>query len=89
MGQILDFSLGMLRQLGSRASEDSAKEAHQKLLSELAEESTNQTKSSFVFAIVKGLRFTLEEIKVPFSFANTFLACITAFDLLKTAYQLN
>lgn len=63
LGQILDFSLGMLRQLGSLASEDSAKEAHQKLLSELAEESTNQTKSSFVFAIVKGLRFTLEETK--------------------------
>jgi hypothetical protein len=74
LGQILDFSLGMLRQLGSRANEDTAKEAHQKLLSELAEisQSTNQTKSSFVFAIVKGLRFTLEEIQVHFSPPKTF-----------------
>ncbi|KAJ4756584.1 T-complex protein 11 [Rhynchospora pubera] len=65
LGQILDFSLGMLRQLGSSASEDVAKEAHQKLLKELAEtsQSAHQTKTSFVFAIVKGLRFTLEEIQ--------------------------
>jgi hypothetical protein len=63
----------MLRQLGSCANEDTTKEAHQKLLSELAEisQSTNQTKSSFVFVIVKGLRFTLEEIQVHFSSPKT------------------
>jgi hypothetical protein len=64
----------MLRQLDSCANEDTAKEAHQKLLIALAEISqpTNQTKSSFVFAIVKGLQFTLDEIQVHLSSPKTF-----------------
>ncbi|KAF0893174.1 hypothetical protein E2562_023198 [Oryza meyeriana var. granulata] len=65
LGQILHYSLDMVRKLSAPAKEDDMKKSHEKLLNELAASSeiTDNGISSFVIAVIKGLRFTLEEIK--------------------------
>jgi hypothetical protein len=65
LGQILEYSLDMVRKLSAAAKEDEMKENHDKLLSELAASSEVGDKgaSSFVIAVVKGLRFVAEEIR--------------------------
>uniref|UniRef100_A0A0E0NGD9 T-complex protein 11 n=1 Tax=Oryza rufipogon TaxID=4529 RepID=A0A0E0NGD9_ORYRU len=65
LGQILQYSLGMLRKLSSPAKEDEMKRSHDKLLGELTEHSecNNSGSNSFVIAVIKGLRFTMEELK--------------------------
>lgn len=66
LGQILQYSLGMLRKLSSPAKEDEMKRSHDKLLGELTEHSecNNSGSNSFVIAVIKGLCFTMEELKV-------------------------
>ena len=66
LGQIMQYSLDMVRKLSAAAKEDEMKKIHDELLSELAASSeVNENEgSSFVIAVIKGLRFTLEEIKV-------------------------
>jgi hypothetical protein len=66
LGQILQYSLGMVRKLSATAKEDEMKKSHDKLLSELAASSEVDGNgiSSFVIVVIKGLRFILEEIKV-------------------------
>ena len=66
MGQILQYSLDMVRKLSAAAKEDEMKKNHDKLLSELAASSevNDNGINSFVFAVIKGLHFILEEIKV-------------------------
>ncbi|CAD6218401.1 unnamed protein product [Miscanthus lutarioriparius] len=67
LGQILQYSLGMVRRLSAAAKEDQMKKSHDKLLTELAASSEadadGTATSSFVVDAVKGLRFALEEIK--------------------------
>ncbi|VAH32593.1 unnamed protein product [Triticum turgidum subsp. durum] len=65
LGQILQYSLDMVRKLSAAAKDDEMKASHDKLLSELAASSEDNDNgvSSFVIAVIKGLRFTLEEIK--------------------------
>lgn len=65
LGQILQYSLDMVRKLSAPAKEDDMKRSHEKLLNELAASSevNDNGISSFVIAVIKGLRFTLEEIK--------------------------
>jgi len=65
LGQILQYSLDMIRKLSAAAKEDEMKKNHEKLLSELAASSevNNNGINSFVIAVIKGLRFILEEIK--------------------------
>uniref|UniRef100_A0A0E0CLZ1 T-complex protein 11 n=1 Tax=Oryza meridionalis TaxID=40149 RepID=A0A0E0CLZ1_9ORYZ len=65
LGQILRYSLGMLRKLSSPAKEDEMKRSHDKLLGELIEHSecNNSGPNSFIIAVIKGLRFTMEELK--------------------------
>ncbi|KAM3367566.1 hypothetical protein ACQJBY_016257 [Aegilops geniculata] len=65
LGQILQYSLDMVRKLSTAAKDDEMKASHDKLLSELAasSEDTDNGVSSFVIAVIKGLQFTLEEIK--------------------------
>uniref|UniRef100_A0A0E0KQX8 T-complex protein 11 n=1 Tax=Oryza punctata TaxID=4537 RepID=A0A0E0KQX8_ORYPU len=65
LGQILQYSLDMVRKLSAPAKEDDMKRSHEKLLNELAASSEVDDNgiSSFVIAVIKGLRFTLEEIK--------------------------
>jgi hypothetical protein len=66
LGQILQYSLDMVRKLSAAAKEDEMKESHDKLLRELAASSevNDNGINSFVIAVIKGLRFILEEIKV-------------------------
>ncbi|XP_015691466.2 uncharacterized protein LOC102702004 [Oryza brachyantha] len=65
LGQILHYSLDMVRKLSAPAKEDDMKKSHEKLLNELAasSEGTDNGTNSFVIAVIRGLRFTLEEIK--------------------------
>lgn len=66
LGQILQYSLGMVRRLSAAAKEDQMKKSHDKLLAELASSSEaddDSGTSSFVVGAVKGLRFAMEEIK--------------------------
>ena len=64
--QILQYSLDMVCKLSAAAKEDEMKKSHEKLLSELAASSevNDSGINSFVVAVIKGLRFILEEIKV-------------------------
>ncbi|KAL5213645.1 hypothetical protein ABZP36_002797 [Zizania latifolia] len=65
LGQILRYSLDVVRKLSAPAKEDLMKKSHVKLLNELAASSDvngNDMRSS-VIAVIRGLRFTLEEIK--------------------------
>lgn len=65
LGQILEYSLDMVRKLSAAAKEDEMKKNHDKLLSELSKNSevNGDGINSFVIAVIKGLRFILEEIK--------------------------
>jgi len=66
LGQILQYSLDKLRKLSSPSKEDEMKKIHDKLLAELIEvpESDCRGPNSFVLSVIKGLRFTMEELKV-------------------------
>ncbi|CAL5016887.1 unnamed protein product [Urochloa decumbens] len=65
LGKILQYSLDMVRKLSAAAKEDEMKKTHDKLLSELSASSEVKDNgiNSFVIAVIKGLRFILEEIK--------------------------
>ncbi|XP_072950674.1 uncharacterized protein [Typha angustifolia] len=65
LGNIMEYSLGLLQTLSAPANEDDMKKAHQKLLSELADisQSDGKRNSSFIIAMIKGLRFVLQEIQ--------------------------
>ncbi|GJM85258.1 hypothetical protein PR202_ga01693 [Eleusine coracana subsp. coracana] len=65
LGQILQYCLGMLRKLSSHAKEDEMKKNHDKLLKELIKdpESNYRDPDSFIISVIKGLRFTMEELK--------------------------
>ncbi|VAI44813.1 unnamed protein product [Triticum turgidum subsp. durum] len=65
LGQILQYSLGMLRKLSSPAKEEEMKISHDKLLNELIghSDSHDRDPNAFVIAVIKGLRFTMEELK--------------------------
>ncbi|XP_062185297.1 uncharacterized protein LOC133888918 [Phragmites australis] len=65
LGLILQYSLDMVRKLSAPAKEDEMKKSHDKLLSELAASSevNDNGINSFVIAVIKGLRFILEEIR--------------------------
>ncbi|KAM3240934.1 hypothetical protein ACQJBY_054148 [Aegilops geniculata] len=55
----------MLRKLSSPAKEDEMKISHDKLLNELIghSDSHDRDPNTFVIAVIKGLRFTMEELK--------------------------
>ncbi|CAN6235066.1 unnamed protein product [Urochloa humidicola] len=65
LGQILHYSLDMVRKLSAAAKEDEMKKSHDKLLGELAASSevASGGASSFAIAVSKGLRFVVEEIR--------------------------
>ncbi|CAA6660154.1 unnamed protein product [Spirodela intermedia] len=67
LGRILEYALGILLKLSAPANEVEIKRTHERLLAELAEivaQKNDKTNSSFVTAVVKGLRFVLEQIEV-------------------------
>lgn len=68
LGKILESALVTLQKLSAAAHEDELKEAHQNLLKELAElcHAGDGSNYSRVMALVKGLRFVLEQIQVSY-----------------------
>lgn len=71
LGRILEFALSTLRKLSSPVSDDEMKATHNKLLKELAEicQCRDEANNSHVIAMIKGLRFVLEQIQVSFLLA--------------------
>ncbi|AQK53020.1 T-complex protein 11 [Zea mays] len=65
LGQILQYSLDKLRKLSSPVKEHEMKKSHDTLLGELVEDSKSNYKdpNSFVLCVIKGLRFTMEELQ--------------------------
>ncbi|XWS67948.1 hypothetical protein CRYUN_Cryun04dG0048500 [Craigia yunnanensis] len=65
LGRILGFALITLQKLSSPANDDEMKAANQRLLKELAEicEAREKPNHSPALAIIKGLRFVLEQIQ--------------------------
>lgn len=66
LGKILEFALVTLQKLSAPASEDELKIAHLKMMKELAEicQGGNGSNHLHVVALIKGLRFVLEQIQV-------------------------
>ncbi|GMI83622.1 hypothetical protein like AT1G22930 [Hibiscus trionum] len=66
LGRILGFALSTLQKLSSPANDDEMKTANQRLLKELAEicEAKEKADNSPALAMIKGLRFVLEQIQV-------------------------
>lgn len=74
LGRIMAFSLVSLQKLSAPANETSLKEAHQKVLSELADICrSDDSNHSHAIALVKGLRFVLLEIQVYICFVFVYL----------------
>lgn len=66
LGRILEFALTTLQKLSAPANDDDMKANHQRLLKELAEicQIRDESNYSHVNAMIKGLRFVLEQIRV-------------------------
>lgn len=65
LAKILMFALATVQKLSSPANDDKLKISHQQLLKELAEicEERNDSKNPHAIAMIKGLRFVLEQIQ--------------------------
>ncbi|KAH9751389.1 T-complex protein 11 [Citrus sinensis] len=65
LGRILEFALTTLQKLSAPANDDDMKANHQRLLKELAEicQIRDESNYSHVNAMIKGLRFVLEQIR--------------------------
>ncbi|KAJ4962809.1 hypothetical protein NE237_022748 [Protea cynaroides] len=63
LGKILEYALVTLQKLSAPATEEEIKMTHKKLLNELGEIAQAADKSKFILAIIKGLRFVLEQIQ--------------------------
>ncbi|XP_077225356.1 uncharacterized protein LOC143858571 [Tasmannia lanceolata] len=66
LGSILEYTLVTLQKLSAPANDDDMRMAHAKLLNELAQIDPTDDKlsASFIIAMVKGLRFVLEQIQI-------------------------
>ena len=71
LGKILEYALVILQKLSAPANEREMKAIHQGFLKELAEicETEDKLKNSHVIAMIKGLRFVLEQVQVCFLYA--------------------
>ena len=79
LGNILEFALDILQKLSSQANDDEMRTTHQRLMKELACicEARDGSNDSSVIAMIKGLRFVLEQIQVrTLMFLNN-LSCNT------------
>lgn len=65
-GKILDYALITLRKLSAPAYEDELNKKHHQFMKDLAETywAGKSSENSHVMALIKGLRFVLEQIKV-------------------------
>lgn len=65
LGKIMEFALVSLQKLSAPANEINLKDAHQKVLRELADICrADDSNHSHAIALVKGLRFVLHQIQV-------------------------
>lgn len=66
LGNILEFSLGILLKLSAPANEEEIRSTHHKLMTELGEivPTEDQSNSSYAVLMVKGLRFVLQQIQI-------------------------
>ncbi|KAL1196071.1 hypothetical protein V5N11_030130 [Cardamine amara subsp. amara] len=66
LGNILEFSLGILLKLSAPANEEEIRTTHHKLMTELGEivPAEGQSNSSYAVLMVKGLRFVLQQIQI-------------------------
>ncbi|KAG2330209.1 hypothetical protein Bca52824_001389 [Brassica carinata] len=66
LGNILEFSLGILLKLTAPANEEEIRSTHHKLMTELGEivPTEDQSNSSYAVLMVKGLRFVLQQIQI-------------------------
>ncbi|KAL0412744.1 UNVERIFIED_CONTAM: hypothetical protein Sradi_1476100 [Sesamum radiatum] len=65
LGRILEYALTTLRKLSAPAYEDELKKKHQQFMKDLAETcwASGSSENSQVIALIKGLRFVLEQIQ--------------------------
>ncbi|XP_009613400.1 uncharacterized protein [Nicotiana tomentosiformis] len=92
--KIMDFTLVTLQKLSSPAKEDELKANCQKLFREIADICQDGSGNSFILALVRGLRFILEEIqllkqeisKARIRMLEPILKGPAAFDYLKKAF---
>lgn len=68
LGKILEFALITIQKLSAPASANELKATHQKFLDELIEICRERvtSKKSHTIALVRGVRFVLEQIQVSF-----------------------
>lgn len=93
--KIMDFTLVTLQKLSSPAKEDELKANSQKLFRELADICRDGSENSFILALVRGLRFVLEEIqllkqeisKAKIRMLEPILKGPAAFDYLRKAFN--
>lgn len=66
LGRILEYALITLRKLSAPAYEDELKKKHQQFMKDLEETCcpTDNSDNPQVIALIKGLRFVLEQIQV-------------------------
>ncbi|KAG7615369.1 putative T-complex 11 protein [Arabidopsis thaliana] len=66
LGNILEFSLGILLKLSAPANEEEIRVTHHKLMTELGEivPTDGHSNSSYAVLMVKGLRFVLQQIQI-------------------------
>lgn len=81
LGKILDYALATLRKLSAPAYENELNTKHQQFMKDLAEAcwSSDSSENSHVIALIKGVRFVLEQIKVLILLQLSFSVCCTAF----------
>ncbi|KAJ8572612.1 hypothetical protein K7X08_009123 [Anisodus acutangulus] len=92
--KIMDFTLATLQKLSSPAKEDELKANCQKLFRELADICRDGSGNSFILALVRGLRFVLEEMqllkqeisKARIRLLEPILKGPAAFDYLRKAF---
>lgn len=83
LGNILEFSLGILLKLSAPANEEEIRSTHHKLMTELGEivPTEDQSNSSYAVLMVKGLRFVLQQIQVCQFYLPTFVDVIVNYFL--------
>lgn len=68
LGRILEFALVTLQKLSAPVNDDELKANHQMLMNELSEicKASDESRYSCIIAMIRGLRFVLEQIQVCF-----------------------
>lgn len=89
LGKIMEFALVSLQKLSAPANEVNLLDAHQKVLTELADICrADNSNHAHAIALVKGLRFVLQEIQVSIVIiSETLILYKNIKDLNKTCFK--